>query len=143
MAALAKGDKTLRLRSECFKAGVYDAQDTGVKGGNVQAVLTPTSSFQFPKSEASASPSSTAMGAINSSTSSKPKKAIKSTVPPPISAEVDDWQLEGEGIGWFIDPFPSNTYISSLDYSICDKDCGWCGTCMDNVSLEYVLLFLH
>ena len=29
---------------------------------------------------------------------------------------------------------------ANLDYSICDKDCGWCGQCMGNLPIEYVHL---
>jgi len=121
MAALAKVDETLpvKLKSEYFKAGAYDPEDTGVK----------SSTF---------SQSSTKAQKKNGKTAAKPKKGIKSIVPPPTSAVVDDQRLDGEHNG----SFPSNTYIGSLDYSICDRDCGWCGQCMDDVSLEYISLFL-
>jgi len=161
MAALAKVDKTLSVKSksECSKAGAYDAKDTGVSGSNIQTMPTATSFFHFnsPTPEARVPPAFTIIGKSKSATFSKsptkaqkknrktaakPKEKIKSVVPPPIRAEIDDWQLDGKRNGWFIDSFPSYTHISSLDYSICDKDCGWCGKCMDDVSLEYDLLFL-
>ena len=96
MAALAKVDGTLpvKLKSECFKAGAYDAEDTGVK------------SSMFSQSPTKAQK-------INGKTAAKPRKGIKSIVPPSTSAVVDDQRLDGEHNGWFIDSFPSNTSIGS------------------------------
>lgn len=68
-------------------------------------------------------------------TTLEPKSTVKKIVPPPISADLVDAQLDTEHTGWFMDSFPSDTY-NNPDYSICDKDCGWCGRCMDEIALE-------
>ncbi|KAH7042707.1 hypothetical protein B0J12DRAFT_673859 [Macrophomina phaseolina] len=39
--------------------------------------------------------------------------------------------------GYTYDPYSYGTgYGGCEDYSICDKDCGWCGHCMDGVDLD-------
>lgn len=151
-AALAKLDK----------AGAYTAKHTEANGANVK-VVPPTLS---PKSEASAPPAPTATRTTTtSSPSSKPrakapKKKGKPTVkpnqatagagppgagPPPTSADPyygrqPSWDRDE---GWFDDPFSSyGVYVGSQDYSICDKDCGWCGRCMGELSYEYDFAFL-
>ena len=152
IAALAKIDETFRakMESECFRAVACDPQDTSIMSGDVQAIPTAKSSIQYqtPRIEASALPGSTPVGTITSSksamkaqknkgkTAARSKQVTKSINTPPISIEVNNGQLVGEYNGWFIDSF------GSLDYSICDKDCGWCGTCMDTWSYESVLLSL-
>ena len=153
MVALAGIDETIRaeVEADCFKIEGYDAEDTSVKSGRVPAAT----SFQS-EPEASAAPASTIQGMVESPASSKtgtraqkkkkkkgkstaqPKKVAKGIVPPPRLAESDGSQFDEEDIGYFVDSYPSDTYFSDLDYSICDKDCGWCGKCMDGVSFEYV-----
>jgi len=154
MAALAKVDERpqVELESGC----IQDVKDTSVKGSNAQAVATATSSRSSPRKPGpSAPPASTVMGMVESTTPSEsprrarkkkgktavgPKKEIHRVVALPNMTEANDPQPDAEHTGWFYDPFPSNTYVSNHDYSICDQDCGWCGKCMDDVSLKYVLL---
>ena len=51
-----------------------------------------------------------------------------------------DWGFVGFGGGSYGRPKSSYDYGSSMgagDYSICDKDCGWCGNCMDRVGVDW------
>lgn len=152
IAALRKVDETLRekFNSECFKVGGYNHEGISVKSGNGQAGPTATSSSPFPppKTEASAPPAPNARGKVKSSAPSKSqtkgqkkkgkaasKKGVKSNIPPSFPGGVGNRQLDDENDGSFMNPFPYDSDIDNLDWSICDKDCGWCGKCMDEVSL--------
>lgn len=154
IAASAKIGEALGVEggSDCFKAEASTAKDTSAKAGNAQVVAAATSSqTSTRKLKSSAPPCSSAMGSKEGNTSSKPfrgaqkgkgkttlepKSTIKKIFPPPIAANLVDAQLDTEYTGWFMDSFPSDTYIDNPDYSICDKDCGWCGRCMNDMALE-------
>ncbi len=154
MAALAKIDKALGVESlsDCFKAEGSDAKNTSVKAGNSQVVTTATSSqTKHGKPESSAPPSSAAMGSkkrtkssklpkgtqkLKETTKAEPKTNFNKRVPPPVFANLINLQPGPEHTGWFIDLSSSNIYNDSLDYSICDQDCGWCGRCMDDMTHE-------
>ena len=129
------------------------------KASNLHYVPTVTPSLEpnSPKREPSAPPTASAMDKTKPLSPSKsPAKAKKKKgntgtnskmitrglVPPPISAYLDDWQSDEESSGSLHHPSFFDRYVNTPDYSICDKDCGWCGKCMNGVSVEYALLCL-
>ena len=132
-----------------------------VKAGNLQSVPTARPSLQHnsPKPEPGARPTAPDIEKTKSlapvkspakvkkkekkgNTPANSKKSTKGTVPPSFSADGYDWQGQSDS-GSSYDSSTCNTYFNSydLDWSVCDKDCGWCGKCM-NGAILYVLLSL-
>lgn len=112
---------------------------------NVQSGPTAMPSLQpnFPYLEPSGPFPAFAIGGTKTSTSSKsPPKARRKKahatanssqriVPPSVPAYADDWQRDEERYEYLYYSSSCNGYIDNLDYSICDRDCGWCGECND------------
>ena len=137
-----------------------------VKAGNLQSVPTARPALQHnsPKPEPGArstapdiekakplspveSPAKAKKKEKKGNTPANSKKSTKGTVPPSFLVDRYDWQGQSD---WecsrsFNYSSTRNTYINSCnrDWSICDKDCGWCGNCMNGMLIEYVLLYLY
>ena len=49
----------------------------------------------------------------------------------------EDWGFVGFDHGWSLGGSEQDDYWlrGGYDYGLCDKDCGWCGHCMDNVDI--------
>ncbi|KAL9098152.1 MAG: hypothetical protein Q9163_006133, partial [Psora crenata] len=130
--ALARVDETLRvdLESNCFKEETFDPKYTGGKGGNGQAAPTATSPNPNPQKSGSSAPhASTDAGTAEAS--KPPRRAQKKKGKAPAKPR----QFGGQHARWVTGFSQIDTYTEDVDYSICDKGCGWCGRCMDNVDI--------
>lgn len=155
LTTMSSSDATAHKKGKRHRAAV-------VKAVNLQSVPTARPSLQHnsPMPEPGARPTPPDIEETKSSTpvkssakakkkknkgntTAKSKKSTKGTVPPSFSADGYDWQVQSYS-GSSYDSSTCNTYFNSddLDWSVCDKDCGWCGKCMDGAIL-YVLLSLY
>ena len=155
LSTMSSSDATAHKNGKRHRAAV-------VKAGNLQSVPTARPSLQHnsPMPEPGARPTAPDIEETKSltpvksptkakkkkkkgNTTAKSKKSTKGSVPPSFSADGYDWQGQSDS-GSSYGSSTCNTYFHSydLDWSVCDKDCGWCGKCM-NGAILYVLLSLY
>ena len=71
------------------------------------------------------------------STQRRAKAAVTSTYPPKEPCGNADWGFVGFDHSFSLGA-PEQDYYwlgGGYNYGLCDKDCGWCGHCMDNVDI--------
>ncbi len=124
----------LKLISSAGGASEPPLQATTAKKDSPQAATTITARIQNPKPK----PRKATQQGHPGSAGSKNRKlrrgpAVASSSQPPEPPAHPNWGFMGFGQSGFAESYEYDEYFSGKgdSFGLCDKDCGWCGHCMD------------
>ena len=128
----------LRLKQVPSTASNAPLQPTTAKEESLQAATITTTKSQKAKAKPATKPQQGNPGKVGSKSKKRRSGAATiSTYPLSEAPYSSDWGFVGFEQNWSGASSVYDGYYSGGgdDYGLCDKDCGWCGHCMDGVDI--------
>ncbi|KAL8823508.1 MAG: hypothetical protein Q9191_005794 [Dirinaria sp. TL-2023a] len=128
-----------RLKQASSAASTTPLQPTSTKGNSTKAASKNTEKGQKAKARPAAKPQPSNSGKVGAASTKRKNKAptVATSFPHFVARPFMDWDfIENEQTEYATSSaYDGYYYGGDENYGLCDKDCGWCGHCMDSVDI--------